>query len=429
MKTTRAAMAALLLACTIPVAAHAARSASDEFQAGLSAFHKHRYAHALQHFLQAEHAGMHTPALYYDIGVSAYRTGNYDLARKAFLKSSTDPSLASVSHYNLGLVAHKQGHDGAARYWFALAERHATTRRLREMSASRLKQLPKPKRWFAAIRAGAGYDDNAVLASGTQLVNASHRGAAYGTALVLGQGLLAGNWSRGLRAKGLADMRRYSGLAHYNLSIYQGGIEGTTPVGAWRTGAGLEAGRVDFGGGELDRSLTATLHARRHLAHGLGLALRYSYATLHGGSGYAYLGGWRQTLRAGLRGSVGKSRWRAWYQHEWNARRDLYVGSNFYSFSPRRDTVGVSWKHPLMQQLSVEARASYQYSRYGSPDRIGGLTRTRVDREPRLVGYLRYHLSPWWIASCQLGYEDNASNIPGDSYHRKWGELAIERLF
>ncbi len=413
--------------------ATAQTSPDAEFKAGTSAFHRHDYQRALKHFLRAQRSGMHSIALYYNLGVTYYRLGQYRQARQAFLQAAASPAMAAPSYYNLGLVAMRERQTGAARYWFERALRSAHTPQLRQLSETMLGRLPKTRRWYAVVEGAAGYDDNAVLASSSQVIRTSQKGAAYGDLLVAGQGLLHGTWHQGLRAVAAFDARRYPRLANFNLTTYSGSLQGTHPLGAWQTRGGLGLGGIDFGGHRLESTASLTARAERPLTEDLRFDLRYRYVHIRGGSSYGYLDGWRQELRSGLHEDLGVSRWELWYAVDLNSRNDLHRGAEFYSFSPLRQTVGIRYRRPVSSHMQAVVRVSYQYSRFRGADtrNIGGtlVTRTRVDRRPEVQLALYRSLPRDWRAGVRLNYEDNSSNFASESYRRTWLELTVQRFF
>src|SRR6187551_2756966 len=110
------------------------------FAEAKSAFEAEDYSRARALFEQARAAGMHGPAIHYNIGAAAFRGGDLPRAERAFrdvAESSTTPSLTALAHYNLGLVAMQTHDNGEARRWFERTLDESPDQRILELASHR----------------------------------------------------------------------------------------------------------------------------------------------------------------------------------------------------------------------------------------------------------------------------------------------------
>ena len=94
---TKESLTAVFILLTLLAAPVAARAADETpgktlFTTAKEALDRGDYQQALEGFLEAEEAGLSTPALYYNLGVAHYRLGDYGRAKTAFLKAATSPA-------------------------------------------------------------------------------------------------------------------------------------------------------------------------------------------------------------------------------------------------------------------------------------------------------------------------------------------------
>jgi hypothetical protein len=151
---------------------------------------------------------------------------------------------------------------------------------------------------------------------------------------------------------------------------------------------------------------------------------------ISGGAEYGYLDGQRHRVELGDELELGPLRVQLGYEAEFNDRRDLEVGSEFYSQSPTRHGPVLRATRSLTRNLQVDLSAAYRYSRYGDENRQyedGVLESERRIDTLWLAGIvLRLELNPSWGLRLDYRHSDNRSTVDRYAYDRDIAALALE---
>ena len=436
MRTPVVAAIALLaqLAGALGTVAHAEPArARAALQAGISEFRAGAYSQALLDFLGAQREGIDTPVLHYNLGATYYKLNRDQQAKAEFQSLLRDPQFGEFARYNLGLIAHRAGDDAAAREYFTAVLSGNGNPHLRALARSELRSAAtRSSTWHGLIDAGAGYDDNVILAGHPTLVTPSGAGSPAASVFAGGAGRVSGDASRGLWLLGSLYDTKYFRQSDFDLLVARAGAEGRVSIGAWRVRAGPNVTHIRLGGAELETLLGANARAEHALGSGR-LRLDYSIARVDGGSKYRYLTGRQSQLGVHTIWQPGPVQISVGYVVTLNRRQDLHSGSQFFSVSPRRSQAEADLHWTAADKLTLYAKGAYWRSRYADPNvvREAGtlVTRRRADtgRDAEL-GAL-YHLGPNVRLGAEYEYRSNDSNFVRYDYTRHRYMLKFQYIY
>ncbi|MDR9437726.1 MAG: tetratricopeptide repeat protein, partial [Thiohalophilus sp.] len=412
------ALVALLLGTITP--ALAATAGQSEFDQGLKAAQSGRHQQAIKAFLQAQQAGFDKPALHYNLGVSYFRLGDYARARQQFERLTRDPQWAALAHYNLGLVARRLDDSDRAADHFEQAYRRSDNTRLRALAATALDRLPVSRRdagTTVSATVAAGYDSNVALAPDAETVNLSDNSDLF----VEAGALINHRLSADRYLFGGLHVRQYTDVSEYDQYSLRLGLNQLHTGQRWQLDVSGYVDTIYVDSSRFEQSLNVDVRARRPLAGGKVLGLRYQAGLIDGGSRYAYLGGWQQRL--GIDGwlPTDAGRLRLGYQLELNDRDDLTQSGEFFSYSPTRHKLFVVLDRSGPGDWHYTLRGEYRYSDYADPYRISNGTITEVQREDhRYLAGVRGQrkLSEKTDLFLDYRYIDNDSTLEAYDYAR-----------
>lgn len=418
-------------------AAQASTMGVDAFSKGVAAFRSGDYQTALSEFLHARAAGVQSNNLTYDLGSTYFKLGRYDEAAREFELLGQDPSLAALVHYNLGLIALRKGAASEAETEFNLAAKTARSRKIRALAYEQLQRINPAKtpaaRWVGFANLGGGYDNNVSLLSRSSLIAAAGQGSPFVQLLAGAIGQIKGTPDHGLRVIGTVYHVSYPSLNTYNQTLLRLGLAYRFPLSGWTTET---AGYVNYSylhGAAFEQFNSMELRGWHALPDHWRLGLKYRYSHITGISTYSYLTGNQQQVGVELRWRPGALDLRTGYEIEWNQRANLSVGSQFYSASPKRDELYLRADWPITSRTKLFVHASYQHSRYDSPDvtlQGGTLVRkTRVD--DRYLGSVgaQYRMLPRWYLVGEYQHTHANSTFSIYSYDSDRYSLQVEHYF
>lgn len=408
------------------------------FEKGVSAFRLGDYEAALSAFLKARESGIDSTNLRYDLGSTYFKLGRYRDAESEFETLSREPALAALAHYNLGLIALSERRKATAESEFKLAAASAHSEKIKALAYEQLIRL-NPKsvrgaaRWVGFANLGGGYDNNVSLLSRSNLIAAAGQGSYFAQFLAGAIGQLQGTPDHGLRLISTVYHVSYPSLNTYNQTLLRLGLAYRRPVTGWSTEV---AGYVNYSylhGAAFEQFNSLDLRAWHPLGDAWTVRLRYRYSHITGIAPYAYLTGGQQQLGIQTRWRPSQLDLRLGYEVELNNRADLNVGNQFYSASPTRHEVYVRANWPATSRTKIFLHASYQHSRYNSPDisLSGGalVSKTRVDdRYLESIG-AQYRLSTGWYLVGEYQHTHANSTFGIYSYRSDRYSLQLEHYF
>jgi len=399
--------------------ARAATQGAQVFDQGIWAFRAGDYQAALQSFLDAQRAGVDTPALRYNLGATYYRLGRYTEAEHEFQALARDSQWAPLAHYNLGLTAQRMGRPQQAIEHFEQAHRMTADLSLRTLAATALERLggaPPSQRTGAVVSLAGGYDSNVTLSPEAATVGASRQSDLFVEALAAASHRLARGWY----AHGGLLLRRYRDLNQFDLTGLRAGLSYETDSGRLPTVVGGYFDTVYIGGERLEQVAELDVQARSRLDAGGELRGRYQLGHIAGGGGFRYLDGWQQRLSADAGFALAPAFMRVGYQLELNNRSDLQQGGEFFSASPTRHSLFATVSLPDVGGWRTEARGEYRVSRYNDPNRLNGgtLEVTRQDNRYGIAARASHRLSTLWGVFIDYSYYRNKSNLDTYDYGR-----------
>jgi tetratricopeptide (TPR) repeat protein len=431
-------LCALLLSILIFPDANA-DTKQDLFAAGLQASAKGNYAVALQHFRNAQKAGLNTPALQYNLAVSYYKLGQFEMSRKLFLKLTDAANFEQLAYFNLGLIANKQKDEAAAIRWFQRAYRDVSSKRVQLLAKEALKRLgasaSKTRRlnpeWTGFVSGSLAYDSNVTLAN-DDLVGVSGESDTAIDISGYASRWLKGGMSDGVRMSLGASLQKYSKLSENDYSQLSARVMRYDRLGDWKMRIGGSWNEIYFNGSEYQRIVGVDARARKNLSAKNQLRMRYKLNRIQATDAvFHYLDGWRQQFRVGLQQRTGSSRTRYYYQLELNNRDDREgTVDPFISYSPTRHALRATawWRLGDKWQARLDGR--YRYSRYNDENILaGGLTERREDNQLRLSARISRKFTRHWDVAAQLMQTKNDSNVDRKSYDRSVVKLGVSRFF
>lgn len=428
---------ALMLLTPLPALA----AASDAYRAGVEAFQAGDYEQAKESFEQAEAAGMDSAKLHYNLGSTYYKLGQYAQSRQRFNMLVDHPKWGPWAQYNLGLLAERSGdQQGAARY-YSQAYESAQTRKLRQLSATKLNRLDpdrdvgvKTREWSGLLSAGAGYDSNATLAPDTTTNDISEEGDGFAELFGVGNYYLKGDYSDGYRLDVGAFTRQFFDESDFSFSTLFAGISRDKQWDTWHTQAAL---RVSTS--LLSDDYYATMGTMRLIGsrdfNVFRLRLRNDLSLIEGDSDFDYVSGVRNRSGIELIRPITDGRIRAGYEFEYNDRDDLrFNDGQFFSYSPYRNEFFAEVDYYLSPKWTINLRGEYQKSLYDDDNRVfrsdGSLIVDERD-DDRFIIALRgeYEFAPQLAAFGEVEYLDNSSNFDRYDYESSQIMFGLQKTF
>ena len=384
------------------------------FTEGQAAFEAEDFSKARAHFEQALAAGMEGPAIQYNIGAAAYLGGDLPRAERAFLEVARTPSMAALAHYNLGLVALRRRDEREAREWFEQTTQEVPDERLAALALERLAELPEaraPGFFSYYTRAGAGYDDNISLRSGSIESSATGDEDSYGE-LIFGGSYSFGDW----RVDTAAAMLHYTHLDDFSQTAFSlGGARGFR-LENWYFELGAYGSQYSLGGEAFEQNVAVGAQASRAFYNGGRLSAQLRATSVDGKGAFPGLTGDR--TEAGLYYDL---RWRSWNfiahtRAEHNDSEDPIFASRWvqlgaearYAWSPTWGFMAITALRRTTHPAQSETLSGWDDNR--ATIQVG-TTRT-LWKQAQL--FVRYE------------HERNDSPVAGYDYVRNWVAASVE---
>lgn len=429
----------LVLLGAAPLPALAAGEGADgtHFERGVAAFQQADYGAALAHFQRAREAGLDTPALSYNLGATYYRLGEYGHARTEFERLLGERTWAPLAHYNLGLIAQRQGRPEEAVRELRRAERLSRDPKLRALAARALEAITgrAPARtWIGFLSLSPGYDDNVAFSDDPELVGVSDNEDFFVELLGVASGYFPDGPNTGFRvdaslfAKDYAEVDEFDQISLHLAGTREGAFRG------WSTGVGASLENVYLDGEYFETIGTFEAGGRRPLGEGWSLDLRNGLGRIAAADDSRELEGWRNQLDMALDLPVAAVGITLGYRFEFNDRRDLSVGEEFFSRSPHRHSFRLEGSGAVTPAWRVTGRVEYRLSVYRDPDRVqtgAGSFIEKTRREHRFDLSLRTDWSPapTWFVFGEYDYSSNDANFDAFDYTRNVVRIGLERVF
>jgi len=353
--------------------------AAEPFSSGTAAFRDGDYERALAHFEEARQAGQQGASLTYNLGVTLLKLQRYQAAQARFQQLLDDPEWADVARLQLGLLAEKQGRPvSAVGHYRVLTDSESP--KLRRLALARLTELARApdaetvleeqERGLALISLASGYDSNAYSLQNELLTDDSVGEDTYTELFAWGQFRLEGTAEEGWRLQGFAFGRRYSELESLDLTSFNLGLTRYLPWRGWQLEIGGVAETASLGGERVTSEWRFVGRARQAFDRGV-LTLAYLPSHFSGTDDYRYLDGWRQRVEARWSMPLAVLEVDALYRLDLDDRGDLVAADDgFYSYSPRRQTLGVEVELPVAQGWTLVAGSHYRMSHYRGDNRL-----------------------------------------------------------
>lgn len=435
MRRRPGAIPILLLLYALCGLAEATPASGVFFEAGVAAYRDGRYEDALQFFLTARKEGDASEQLVYNLGVTYYRLGDYRSAQASFETLTSYPKAAPLAHYNLGLVALETHRKSEARAQFEQALRTTTRPQLRQLAEQQLQRLSVavPSGNALYVHLAGGYDDNVALVAETSSAPPALRASWYSLLLAGGEVALTGDRRDGWRLAGSAFRTAYPEASRFSMNSVRAGPQYRARFGKVQTESGVSAVYLTLGGEHFETIGRAGARADYPLGGSQTVSAAYLYEYIEGGSDFADLDGWRQSLRLSHAWYLAPARVSLGYRLELNRRRDFSKGSLFFSTSPTRHrwTAETGWR--FNEALRTELRFEYEQSDFNDPDRFpqnfNPVSVVRLDQRYLGLAGVTCTLARNWDLVTEYRYLARDSNIASRDYRSQRYELRMEYRF
>lgn len=426
---------ALFLIMSFTADAQAAGS-DESFARAMAAFKQGDYQQAVTLFEAARDEGILHPALFYNMGVAYYRIGRYAAARDSFLISSHHPPLQALSYYNLGLVSEQRDKPRKALQWFRQAYDTAPPRadELRQLAADKLMPeqgedvVIEKKRWLVNLGMNLGYDDNV---QDPRADGQTHRGDEYRDFYLVGTGVLSGGVRRGNQMDFSLYGIDFMDANDYDMRVYHLGFTRADYYEDWQLDLGIFNDLSYLAAKAYTNAPGLGVSGKKEATQYGQLYVRYRIYNIDALQGeYEYLKGIRQLLDAELRWKVGVHRARLAYGLELNDRRDKSTSNSFFSYSPTRHRLRVTFYQQLHPDWRLKSELNYRNSRYNDYNLYSDgqlLLREEVRLQARLN--LRGKLSKHFNIQLDYSYTTNNSTVEAYDYDRNQYAIGLGLRF
>ncbi len=428
----------LLLLCTLLLASFQLQAATpqQDFEQGVRYFKSGKPEQAIGYFERARKAGLNTAALHYNLGVSYYKLARYESAITAFKRAGRFSKMAPLAWYNIGLVRQKQGNSKDALKWFKKASKATNDKKLKQLADRKISQLKaRKKTWSGLVYGGYGYDDNVTL-DPDNLNLATDQSDNFYELFVYARGQISGSRQSGWLFKGRLFDDIYTTLDQFNFMEANAGFFRTLPLGSWNSESGVYFTYSTLGDKGYLQTANLSFDARKRYARKSSLRFRVRLHALDNIEPiYNSVAGSSVDARIETRWRAGrKSRYRAYYQFDYNARNNRYnaATNEFYSLSPLRHRLRLDYDVKFSSKWRAKIAGEYRYSWYRQENNNRYTNNTDERRtENRLRAYLTlsYQFIDNMAVNLEYLYTNNFSNIQLYEYSRNIYMANVEYQF
>lgn len=310
-----------------------------------------------------------------------------------------------------------------ARTHFDLAHRATTDPNLRALAGVALERLGAaslPPRVGTFLSLAGGYDSNPALYTDNTAAGGRGGGDYFAEFLGVSTVNLAGDFARAWNAHGALVLRNYVDQGEFDLQGLRGGISRDTNASDTQTSVGGNVGVIYLDGALLEQAVALDMQLRTRLDAGGDLRASYHLARIGGGANYRQLDGWQQRIALDTGFAWRRALWRAGVQFEIEDRRDLALGGEFQSYSPKRHGLFAAAELPDVAGWRTDLRLEYRASRYRDPYRLDGGALVVERRDERTSFALRgsRDVGERRRAFVEFSYYRNQSSIDLYDYRR-----------
>ncbi|MDK9558565.1 tetratricopeptide repeat protein [Marinobacter sp. M216] len=406
-------------------------SPKQKFRAGIEAFQNNNLERARE-LLEAAAEDMESRALTYNLGVLYFKMGDYVSAEEMFRRLLDTPQRA-LAFYNLGLIALAQDQTSKARQAFREAALASSEDNLSKLARGQLAKLgapPAPDRWQALLSLSAGYEDNIALFPDSA---ASSLDGAFFESVNAISGYPFRSGDQSIKTDLQLYGREYTTQEDFNTHLVRLNVAGVHAPGNYRLSLGIGGDQVWQGGKSREN--------RARLSSGLrksGCTLGSETAVcsisvdaeqVNAADRYRAYDG--QHYRLDTRYQARRHSWRASvkYQVDYDDRRNLDTGTEYYSVSPLGQTLALGLGYALTPALELGTSASYRFNYYRTPHRLevpeGLLIIRREDQRLTFSIDGEYRVNTTVSLLLNLQQVQNDSNIARYDYDRRTATLGV----
>ena len=400
-----------------------AQTRSEAFAAASQAFNDGDYLSALAYFEDAREAGVHGPAVHYNIAVCHYRLENYAQAEMAFRSvANRYPNMRALAQYNLGLVLLRQNRESEARSSFEQARQSGADEKVVELATAMLRRLDPsrepaapPPRWFSFVDFNLGHDDNVALLDDSSLPAGQSVDSAFTEALaVISSPLVNGS---GFRFNGSAYAVRYDDAGQFDQTALRLAGAYHWMTRAWRMEAGPHFNYATLDGDGFEQRLGIGVNLKRYLSSSTVFGVGVIHDEVDGAeSQFAYLDGSREQLDMSVDKYGSSGRLTFAYKFESNDRTSASV-------SPTRHRLSLRYRYTMSPAWNADVALALRSSAYDdlAVPRDEDLTELSLGLLRTFAGGLLLNGTHRW--------SDNSSNVDAFTYTRSRISLGLTKTF
>ncbi|MBW0148327.1 tetratricopeptide repeat protein [Marinobacter arenosus] len=426
----------MLLVCLGVAVANATQadtslSPKEKFRAGIEAFQNNNLERA-RALLEAAAEDLESRALTYNLGVLYFKLGDYANAEAMFRQLLPSPQRA-LAFYNLGLIALAQDQTEQARQAFreaALASSEENLSKLARGQLAKLGEPPAPDRWQALLSLSAGYEDNIALFPDSA---ASSLDGAFLESVNAVSGYPYRSGDQAIKTDLQLYGREYTTEEDFNTHLVRLNVAGVHAPGPYRLTLGVGGDQIWQGGNTRENRARLSAGLRKSDC-ALGderavCSVSVDAEQVTAADRYQAYDG--QHYRFDTRYKARLNAWRASakYQVDYDDRRNLDTGTEYYSVSPLGQTVSLGLGYAMTPALEIGTSASYRYNYYRTPHRLevpeGLLIIRREDQRLTLSMDGEYRVNKTVSLLLNLQQVRNNSNIARYDYDRKTATVGV----
>jgi tetratricopeptide (TPR) repeat protein len=398
-------------------------SAKEDYNNGVEFFKKGDYHSAIASFKSAEHAGMESAALFYNLGSAYYKIEQYASSKKYFSRVTEYPDKRALAEFNLGMIALRQSNTKQALAHFKYAEANSSDKKIVAAAKQTIAELTgTAKRWGTYLLANFGYDDNISVTPDNLALGVDDTFYnIYASADFVVQGKRKHGW---LLDAALFTID-YSDSDNFDQDFYTIGLRNEHRFSSWDTIAHLKYGNSTFGGEDLQSVYKLDVLGVTPLPGNQKIILRYRYDDFTSkNSLYDYLEGWRQRAQIRYFRNTVKSNQQVYYEGELNNRGELVTSLASYEYSPTRHMFGGKYTHKFSDKWYLSGDLSYRVSDFPASS-----TLDRDDTRWLLDVLLDYRIDHSLSIKSDIKFLQNDSTVDIYTYDKTVISVGLSKLF
>ncbi|KAA1174337.1 hypothetical protein FWJ25_08860 [Marinobacter salinexigens] len=422
----------LTLAWLSPVAnAEQESSAREKFRAGIQAFQAGNLQRARE-LLETAAEEISSRALTYNLGVVYYHLGEYDLARLRF-ESLLPTDQRALARYNLGLIALALENEAAAREAFIATLSEDPDEKLARLAAGQLKEIGqdiKEDNWQALFSLAAGYEENIALFPDSAATSLDD---AFLESVNVLSGFPVRRGNHALQTQLLLYGRAYADYGDFDTYLARVNLAWAYLPKAFHYTLGLGGDQLWQGGNDREhRARVFTEYRKSGCFRAFGrdrCLVAVEAEQVDATERYRPYDGQRYRLNTSYKTRFGRWTGDLRYRVDYNDRRDLDTGTEYFSVSPLSQNLLFGLDYTVTPSWTIGASTHYEFRYYQTAHRLTipeGLW--IIHREDNRISWSinsEIEISRSFSVGFELEDVQNNSNIPRYDYDRRTATIDV----